>query len=177
MKRFIAAIFLAASSLLAQTNAAQPAETNPFKSLDFLAGTWEAKTQAGSASAAASATYTFQRELKGHVFARHTESYGACIGPAAFNCDHGDLLYVYTGAGTSTLKAIYFDNEGHVIHYQVSTPTPTTAIFISDNHEPGPQFRLVYELKDSILFGKFQIRMPGQVDWKSYLEWNGPKQK
>jgi len=26
------------------------------------------------------------------------------------------------------LKAIYFDNEGHVIHYDVSVPSPTTAV-------------------------------------------------
>jgi len=34
---------------------------------------------------------------------------------------------------------------------------------------------LVYELKDAVMSGKFQIRMPGQAEWKSYLEWNGAK--
>ena len=71
------------------------------------------------------------------------------------------------------LKAIYFDNEGHVIHYDVSTPTPTTVTFLSDPATPAPQFRLVYEKKDSVMFGKFQMHMPGQTDWKSYLEWSG----
>ena len=71
------------------------------------------------------------------------------------------------------LKAIYFDNEGHVIHYDVSTPTATTVMFLSDPATPGPQFRLVYEKKDSVMFGKFQMHMPGQTDWKSYLEWSG----
>ena len=30
---------------------------------------------------------------------------------------------------------------------------------------------------DRLVFmqGKFQMRMPGQVEWKSYLEWRGPK--
>ena len=46
--------------------------------------------------------------------------------------------------------AIYFDNEGHVIHYTVSTPDSSTAIFISDASLPpeATSFWLVfYELK------------------------------
>ena len=74
------------------------------------------------------------------------------------------------------LKAIYFDNEGHVIHYNVTNPTPTTAVFLSDAAQPGPQFRLTYELKGESMSGKFQMKMPNQPDWKSYLEWSGPKQ-
>jgi uncharacterized protein YaiE (UPF0345 family) len=45
------------------------------------------------------------------------------------------------------LKAIYFDNEGHV----------------------------VYELNAAVMSGKFQMKMPGQPDWKTYLEWSGGK--
>ncbi len=67
-----------------------------------------------------------------------------CKGPAGFDCEHGDFLYVYQDAPGQPYKAIYFDNEGHVIHYDVSTPTPTTAIFLSDASKPGPQFRLIY---------------------------------
>lgn len=33
----------------------------------------------------------------------------------------------------------------------------------------------MYELKDAVMRGKFQMRMPGQNDWKSYLEWTGAK--
>ena len=95
--------------------------------------------------------------------------------PATFDCGHGDLLYVYQDASGQPLKAIYFDNEGHVIHYDVSIQNATTAIFLSDASNPGPQFRLMYELKDAVMRGKFQMRMPGQNDWKSYLEWTGPK--
>jgi hypothetical protein len=28
-------------------------------------------------------------------------------------------------------------------------------------------------LKDGVMSGKFQMRMPGQADFKSYLEWTG----
>lgn len=147
-----------------------------WKPLAFLIGTWEAKTQGGSASAASSGTYSFQLELRDHVLARHGSS-SACKGPADFDCEHGDLLYVYPDASPKSYKAIYFDNEGHVIHYDVSTPAPGTALFLSSPSQPGPRYRLSYELRGSTMYGKFQIRMPGQAEFKSYLEWSGERKR
>ena len=121
-------------------------------------------------------TYTFRTELGNCIVARHSSSDAGCKGPATFDCDHSDLLYVYQDAPGQSLKANYFDNEGHVIHYNVSTPDATTAIFLSDGSQPGPQFRLMYELKSVVMSGKFQMRMPGQTEWRSYLEWSGVKQ-
>jgi len=119
-------------------------------------------------------TYTFKLELKRHVLARHSAPV-ACKGPEAFNREHGDLLYVYQEAAGQPLKAIYLDNEGHVIHYAVSTPKSTTVIFVSEASPSGPQFQLVYELKDAVMSGKVQMRAPGQTEWTSYLEWSGAK--
>ena len=166
--RFLPALL--ALPLVAQVSS-QAAD--PWKALGFLQGTWEAKTSGQSASQA-QGTYTFQMELKNHVLARHTQ-YAGCKGPADFDCDHGDLLCVYQDAPGQPLKALYIDNEGHVIHYSVSTPTATSAEFVSDASQSGPQFRLLYELHDAVMSGKFQIRMPGQNEWKSYLEWSGAK--
>ena len=174
MKKLLAVILLCLPfSLLAQS--AAPSAADPWKALAFLLGTWEAKTM-GDTGVAASATGTFQMELGNHILARHSTSYAHCKGPATFDCAHSDLLYVYEDAPGQPLKAIYFDNEGHVIHYDVTTPTPSTAIFLSEVSERGPQFRLIYELKGAIMSGKFQIHMPGQSEWKSYLEWSGAKQ-
>jgi hypothetical protein len=142
-----------------------------FDALRFLEGTWEAKTPAGSGPAA-SGTYTFRKELGGHVLARHSTS-ESCKAPADFNCDHGDLLYVYQDASGQPLKAIYFDNEGHTIHYNVLAQSPSQAVFLSEASAPGPRFRLVYELKNAVMSGKFQTQMPGGTEWKSYLEWSG----
>jgi len=151
---------------------AEPAE--PWKGLSFLEGTWEAHTQSGSANAQVYGTYTFKLELKRHVLARHSDPSG-CKGPKDFDCEHSDLLYVYQEAEGQPLKAIYFDNEGHVIHYAVSEPESTTAVFVSEASPSGPQFQLVYQLKDAVMTGKFQVRMPGQTEWKSYLEWSGSR--
>jgi hypothetical protein len=148
------------------------AADSAWKSLEFLLGTWEAKTQGGSATAAGSGTYTFQWELRRHLLARHSAT-ATCKGPSNFDCEHSDLLYVYESSPGGPVKAIYFDNEGHVINYDVSTPAPNRAVFLSPATNPGPQFRLVYELKDRTMQGQFQIRMPGESEFKSYLEWSG----
>ena len=124
-----------------------------------------------------SGTYTFRRELGNHILARHVTKDAVCKGPADFDCEHSDLLYVYEDAPGQPLKAIFFDNEGHVIHYDVSAPDATTAVFLSEASSPGPRFRLTYQLKGIVMSGKFQMQMPGQTDWKTYLEWSGPKQK
>jgi hypothetical protein len=172
MKLITSLALLAAAGLL---NAQTPStDKEQWSALGFLEGTWEARTQAGAANANAVGTYTFKKELGGHILARHSSADG-CKGPADFDCDHGDLLYVYQDIAGQPLKAIYFDNEGHTIHYSVSVPAPASVIFISDAATPGPRFRLVYELKEGVMSGKFQMQMPGKSEWASYLEWSGRK--
>lgn len=155
--------------LVAQT--APSTTTDPFHSLSFLEATWDASVQNNTA-VTRSGRYTFQRELDGHILARHSTNDPSCKPPANFDCSHGDLLYVYQDAPGAPLKAIYFDNEGHVIHYDVSTPTPDRVVFLSVP-TAGPHFQLVYELKSGTMTGRFQMQMPGQDDWHTYLEWSG----
>jgi hypothetical protein len=175
MKKFAGLFLLLAVPILAQNPAAPSHAEDTFKSLRFLEGSWTATAQ-GNGGAAASGSYSFKLELGEHVLARHSHTDAACKGPATFDCEHGDLLYVFADAPGQPLKAIYFDNEGHVIHYDVSTPTPTTAMFVSEASQPGPRFRLVYELKGAVMSGRFQMQMPGATEWNSYLEWSGSKQ-
>jgi hypothetical protein len=160
----------------ARQQPASSAQPDPWRPLRFLVGTWDAKTEGGSAGASAVGAYTFQLELKNHVLARHTMSEG-CKAPADFNCDHGDLLYVYADRTTQALRAIYFDNEGHVINYDVTTPAPDTALFLSSASQPGPQFRLSYTLKAGVMRGEFQLKMPGQTTFTPYLVWSGSQKK
>jgi uncharacterized protein YaiE (UPF0345 family) len=169
MKIIACALLVAALPLFGQD---KPGEN--WKALEFLKGTWEAKTTENGAVKAAG-SYSFGAELGDHVLARHSTTSAGCQAPSSYDCEHGDLLYVYQDAPGLPLKAIYFDNEGHVIHYDVTTPKPGTAIFLSEASHPGPQFRLVYERNATVMSGKFQVKMPGQGDWKSYLEWSGAK--
>ena len=144
---------------------------NQWDALSFLEGTWDGATKAQASGVHANGTYIFRKEMGGHVLARHTSAAG-CKGPADFNCEHSDLLYIYQDTRDQPLKAIYFDNEGHVIHYNIAT-TSDSALLISD--DPGPQFRLTYELKEGVMSGKFQMKPPRQAEFKSYLEWSGGK--
>jgi|SRR5271170_4012982 len=173
MKRLRLAMFLAPLILSLGAAAQQPSSTDAFKPLAFLQGTWEAKTN-GSSGVNSNGKYSFGLELKNHVMARHAVSLESCKGPESYDCKHGDLLYIYPEC-EGVLHAIYFDNEGHVIKYNVTTPNATTAVFQSDGSLPGPQFQLIYERKGDTMFGKFQMHMPGQNEWKSYIEWSGDK--
>jgi hypothetical protein len=174
MRQYLISL-LVAVSIAAPASPAQspsPAVHDPWQPFAFLIGTWEAETGGGTAAAKVIGLYSFAPELNNHILARRSGN-ANCKAPASFDCEHSDLLYLYPQG--PSIKAIYFDNEGHVIHYDVTTPTATSAIFLSDSATPGPQFRLVYERKDSILSGKFQMRMPGQSEFNSYLEWSGSK--
>jgi hypothetical protein len=166
MLRSLSIALLVVPSLCAQES------VDPWKPLRFLLGAWDARVTAGPAQG--SGSYLFQTELGGHVLVRHSAT-GSCKGPLNFNCEHSDLLYIYTEEAGAGYQAIYFDNEGHVIHYRVTTAGPASATFLSDEKQPGPQFRLIYELKNSVMSGKFQIRAPGAREFRSYLEWEGAK--
>ena len=154
---------------------ANSSESRSVDRVRFLIGSWEAKTTGGVAQAQASAGYSFRLELRDHVLARHSRS-GACSAPDDFDCQHSDLLYIYPAGNGQAFEAIYFDNEGHVIHYGVTTPKPGTAIFLSDPAQPGPQYRLSYTFLDGVMSGKFELKMPGQTEFTSYLEWSGKRQ-
>jgi hypothetical protein len=172
MKKMLAVMFCAAG-LWVQGSQAPPKETESvWTPLQFLIGTWEAKTEGGSAGAVGSGAYDFQLELKKHVLVRRAAG-AECKGPADFNCEHTDLLFVYQDAPGKPLRAIFFDNEGHVIHYDVSAPEPGKAVFLSDASQAGPQYRLSYALKGGTLSGKFEMRLPGQPDFTTYLAWSG----
>lgn len=170
-KMTAAAVFFSAS-LLAQSPQSA-AGIDPFSSLAFLEGTWDANVQK-NATIQQAGSYTFDRELNGHVLARYATTDPGCKAPTSFDCLHSDLLYVFQEMPGSPLKADYFDSEGHVIHYDVTTPTASSVVFLSVPG-PGPQFRLTYELTGKVMTGKFQMHMPGQGDWRTYLDWSGSR--
>src|SRR5579863_1629741 len=128
MLRNLVALALMSVAVLSAQDAA-----DPWKPLRFLMGTWEARSSGGGVQS--SGSYTFQTELRGHVLVRRSAT-SDCKGPLDFNCEHSDILYIYPGGAGSAFQAVYFDNEGHVIHYAVSTPNPTTAILLSDEKQP-----------------------------------------
>jgi hypothetical protein len=183
MRRSLAVLI---ATVAIQTLAIAQAPADPLSPLDFLLGTWSAKTDApaSSANAQTTGTYTFRRDLNGHALIR-SSSADTCKAPAAFDCAHHDQLTIFADPNAlavhkSSLLALYLDSEGHVIYYTISTPDPHTVIFNSQNAPTQPKFRLVYHLEGdgprAIMSGKFQMATPGSDDFHSYLEWSGPKQ-
>ena len=121
-----------------------------FKQLEFLLGKWTAVDTAKNSSGA----FSFELELNKKIIVRHNTA-----------PDHEDLLVIYIEDET---RAVYFDNEGHVIHYKVSVPSENRAVFESGG---TPKYRLTYWLDHESLNGNFEI------GGKTYLTWTSKRQK
>jgi hypothetical protein len=165
MKRLILPALLFALCLSAFSQG--PAKTkskDPFDRLAFLYGDWIGEGTGDSGSG--SGGFTIKPSLDDRVLVRtNYANYPATSDRPAFR--HDDLMITYPeGDG---LKAIYFDNEGHVIHYKVST-TADAAIFVSEG--PGSGFRLTYRLTDKDHLGiKFEIAPPDKPgEFKTYID-------
>ena len=141
-----------------------------WKALQGLVGTWEG---GGSGSpGAGGGEFSFATDLQGRVIVRKSHSeYPASEGrPATV---HDDLVIAYQEDSSRSVRAIYFDNEGHVINYAVdASPDGKTVTFLSAPEPAAPRFRLSYVMKEP---GEaaitFEIAPPGKPDsFKIYLE-------
>lgn len=166
-----ATIVLAGAMLAAAVTASaqKPADLTP---LTFLAGDWRATDTAPGEEG----RFAFQMQVQDHVMVRTNLAAYAAAGdrPAS---RHDDLMVIYGENGT--LKADYFDNEGHVIRYVVHPERNGRVVFISEPVASQPRYRLTYALgADGVLNGSFEIAAPGSPDaFKPYLAWKAKKQK
>jgi hypothetical protein len=144
------------------------AEEDAWSDFRFLIGTWvsEGRPENGSGS------FTLEPDLGGKILVRRSvaELPAAKGRPAG---KHEDLMIVYREPGGKSFRASYFDNEGHVIQYAVSTlPDKKGLVFISNPDPAGPRFRLTYTRgEEDKVAVKFEIAPPGKADqFKTYLE-------
>jgi hypothetical protein len=158
-------ILLGASSWPRTAQASDDASWGP---LQFLVGSWGA----GEGGKPEASTYAFQPELKGHVLVRRCVA-GCDQGP--MGADYSDILYVYPAGPGQGYRAIFFDSEGHVLHYDVAVPAANKAVFLSDGQTPGPQFRLSYELANGKMAGTFEMLPPGGSPARVLSAWSGTK--
>lgn len=151
--------------LLAGEAAPAPEAADPWSGMRFLLGEW---TTGGDVPGEPSGSCSFALDLDGKILVRKNRAvYAAKPGEKA-GTTHDDLLIVHSAPGG--LVATYFDNEGHVIEYQVST-SDAGVTFESPEKTPGPRYRLVYEKKDgSTIAGAFSIAPPGK-SFRTYLSW------
>lgn len=158
-------LFLCAAAVLAQ-----PQAGDPYGAVRFLMGDWVADGPA----AAGSGHFELTRDLQGNVVVRrnHSEAPAASDRPVA---NHDDLMVIYRESGGT--RAIYFDNEGHVIRYTVEAGGPDAVTFLSEAVAGAPRYRLSYKkLPDGRLSGKFEVAPPGKAEeFKTYLEWTAKR--
>ena len=150
--------FLIGGQAFAQ--ASKPADA--WTRLSFLAGDWEGVGTGAPGEAVGGTSFAFDLDKKILVrknWAKYPPRPGEKTG-----LFHQDLMVIYRSPGESSLRAVYFDNEDHVINYFVSFPErPNAAIFETGPEQKGPRFRLTYELRaDGTLENVFLIAGPGE---------------
>jgi hypothetical protein len=167
MKR---ALIFAAVLVAVQAVAAQQAKDDAaWAPLRFLLGEWvgEGSGEPGQGTGG----FSFQPDLQGKILVRRNYArYPASKDRPAYA--HDDLLIVYAEPGRIGWQAVYFDNEGHVIHYAVSIPAVGIWEFLSEVQPDRPRYRLTYRKAGAdTLTLKFEIAPPGKPEgFTSYIE-------
>ena len=164
------ALLLFLAFFMAPPAQAQKAASAGWEEWRFLLGRWvgEGTGQPGQGSGG----FSFTLDLQGKVLVRKNHAdYPATKDRHAFS--HEDLMVVYHEEGQPAARAIYFDNEGHVIHYGASFSVDgTTWVFLSDATPSTPRYRLTYTKEKNGRLGiKFEIAPPGKPDaFSTYIE-------
>src|SRR5262245_9580007 len=165
-----ATVLVLLGCLASSAAAAPPA---PLQSLDFLLGEWTGA--GGGAPGQATGKTLFTRGLQDRVLLRTNEAVYPASGdrPAS---RHDDFMIVYVASDT-TVHADYYDNEGHVVRYAVTSPAAGEAIFVSTPSDREPRYRLSYKLAaGGSEAGTFEIAPPGKPnEFKTYLTWESQK--
>jgi len=119
--------------------------------------------------------FTFRFDLDNNVLVREAFSeYPATKDKPAIM--HKDLMIVYRDLAGVPNKAIYFDNENHVINYTV-TISEKSIVFLSEKLANMPIFRLTYIfINDESVSIKFEMSQDG-VSFSTYIEGTSKRKK
>jgi hypothetical protein len=155
-----AILLLAALSLLGQ-----PAPD--WSGWKFLIGEWSG--EGTGTPGQGSGGFSSLPDLSGRVLIRKNRAeYPATKDKPAYS--HEDLMVIYPD--TPVERAVYFDNEGHVIHYTAEFKGPGEVVLTSEARKPEPRFRLTYTKLGPDRIGiRFEIASPGKPDaFAPYIE-------
>ena len=137
--------------------------------LRYLIGNWTGEGNGSPGQGTGS--FSFEPDLQGKILVRKNRAeYPATKDRQAFT--HDDLMIVFREPEENSegaLRAIYFDNEGHVIRYSVAM-FGDRVVFTSEPARTAPQYRFTYErhTADEVKI-KFEIAPPGK-GFSTYIE-------
>jgi len=167
MKRFGAGLVMSLVAVTCFAPAQQASQAARWEGWQTLIGFWVGEGD----PAQGVSHFSFLPDLQGKILIRknHAEYPATKDRPATV---HDDLLIVY-GETEADRKAVYFDNEGHVIEYAVSVSADRkTIVFVSPPAAGAPRYRLSYFEQDRDRFRiTFEIAPPGRPEaFAPYLE-------
>jgi hypothetical protein len=164
--RVASVLLLSMTSLLAQQSTTDPR----WAPLGFLIGEWVG--EGGGAPGQGSGGFSFLPDQDGRILVRKNHAdYPATKEKPAYS--HTDLTIVYQESGETKLRAIYFDDEGHTIHYAVEPLAEVNGVqFLSDASPSQPRYRLTYrKTGDDQVAIRFEIAPPGKPEgFSTYID-------
>ncbi|PWT98326.1 MAG: hypothetical protein C5B51_29530 [Terriglobia bacterium] len=134
--------------------------------LQFLVGRWTG--EGTGVPGEASGGFSFAPHLQGKILVRKNfADYPPAAGKPGFR--HDDLMVVYRDE-SQRLRAMYFDNEGHVISYTVKPIESGGVVLESEGPQNVTRYRMTYRASsaDRVRIG-FEIAPPGK-DFAGYIE-------
>jgi hypothetical protein len=157
------------SCAVAAAQGPPPAGTAPsWDRWTFVLGAWVGDGAGSPGQGTGRFSFSFDLDRRILVRKNHNELPASQGRPASV---HDDLLIVYPEG--DRMRAVYFDNEDHVIHYTVEpSAEPNTLTLVSDRTPGDPRFRLVYRAAPGgALAIRFEIAQPDRPDaFSAYLE-------
>lgn len=165
MKKFTISVIVFLTTVLNPLIVAYPQQNN-FARFKFLIGEWVG-SGGGLNSGQGEGEVVFKFDLDSNIIIRENYAhYSAQNNNPEYT--HKDIMIIYYQAATP--RAIYFDNEKHVINYNIEF-ADRKIIFTSDGLKGASQFRLTYEglgnNKMKLYFDIAPPNTPGK--FKSYL--------
>ena len=121
-----------------------------------LVGVWVGEGSGEPGQGSGGSAFSF--DLQGRVLVRRSfADYPATKNRPAYR--HDDVMFIYVDPANQKTRAIFFDSEGHVIHYAASVSVDgSTFQFLSDPQPSAPRLRFTY-VKDGPNRFRFQFEI------------------